>query len=193
MRLSKAFLMSFKVFLLSSTSFWFFFLFNFLSMPHWMSDLSSLTRDWTHPSPPHWKYGISSTGPPEKSLILSWNYHLFAYITHLLLHVVHFFVWSLSLFPVSVSKLRIVVILLCLIRPFFSWPLNMTCIFLLQVEHDTLVSVQFSSVAQLFSTLCSYQAPPSIGFSRQEYWSGVPFPSSLHVAVETKNSFLFLK
>ena len=22
-----------------------------------------------------------------------------------------------------------------------------------------------------------YQAPPSIGFSRQEYWSGVPFPS----------------
>ena len=23
----------------------------------------------------------------------------------------------------------------------------------------------------------AYQAPPSIGFSRQEYWSGVPFPS----------------
>ena len=22
------------------------------------------------------------------------------------------------------------------------------------------------------------QAPPSMGFSRQEYWSGVPFPSS---------------
>ena len=21
-----------------------------------------------------------------------------------------------------------------------------------------------------------YQAPPSMGFSRQEYWSGVPFP-----------------
>ena len=23
----------------------------------------------------------------------------------------------------------------------------------------------------------AYQAPPSVGFSRQEYWSGVPFPS----------------
>ena len=31
-------------------------------------------------------------------------------------------------------------------------------------------------------TLCdpwtvAYQAPPSMGFSRQEYWSGLPFPS----------------
>ena len=25
----------------------------------------------------------------------------------------------------------------------------------------------------------AYQAPPSMGFSRQEYWSGVPLPSSL--------------
>ena len=24
----------------------------------------------------------------------------------------------------------------------------------------------------------AYQAPPSMGFSRQEYWSGLPFPSS---------------
>ena len=23
----------------------------------------------------------------------------------------------------------------------------------------------------------AYQAPPSIGFSRQEYWSGLPFPT----------------
>ena len=23
----------------------------------------------------------------------------------------------------------------------------------------------------------AYRAPPSIGFSRQEYWSGLPFPS----------------
>ena len=25
----------------------------------------------------------------------------------------------------------------------------------------------------------AYQAPPSMGFSRQEYWSGVPFPGDL--------------
>ena len=32
---------------------------------------------------------------------------------------------------------------------------------------------------QLFATPWTeaYQAPPSMGFSRQEYWSGVPLPS----------------
>ena len=32
---------------------------------------------------------------------------------------------------------------------------------------------------QLFATLwtIAYQAPPSMGFFRQEYWTGLPFPS----------------
>ena len=39
-----------------------------------------------------------------------------------------------------------------------------------------------SEVAQSCPTLCdpwtvAHQAPPSMGFSRQEYWSGLPFPS----------------
>ena len=39
-----------------------------------------------------------------------------------------------------------------------------------------------SEGAQLCPTLCdpmdeSLQAPQSVGFSRQEYWSGLPFPS----------------
>ena len=34
-------------------------------------------------------------------------------------------------------------------------------------------------------TLCdpidgSHRAPPSLGFSREEHWSGVPFPSPMH-------------
>ena len=34
-------------------------------------------------------------------------------------------------------------------------------------------------------TLCdpidgNHQAPPSLGFSRQEHWSGLPFPSPMH-------------
>ena len=35
------------------------------------------------------------------------------------------------------------------------------------------------SRVQLFATpwTVAYQAPPSMGFSRQEYWSGLPFPS----------------
>ena len=39
-----------------------------------------------------------------------------------------------------------------------------------------------SEVAQSCLTLCdpmdcTYQASPSMGFSKQEYWSGLPFPS----------------
>ena len=26
----------------------------------------------------------------------------------------------------------------------------------------------------------AHQAPPSLGFSRQEYWNGLPFPSPMH-------------
>ena len=35
------------------------------------------------------------------------------------------------------------------------------------------------SRVQLFATpwTVAYQASPSMGFSRQEYWSGLPFPS----------------
>ena len=35
------------------------------------------------------------------------------------------------------------------------------------------------SRVQLFETprTVAYQAPPSMGFSRQEYWSWLPFPS----------------
>ena len=28
--------------------------------------------------------------------------------------------------------------------------------------------------------MAAHQAPPSLGFSRQEYWSGLPFPSPSH-------------
>ena len=41
------------------------------------------------------------------------------------------------------------------------------------------MKVKSLSPAQHFSTpwTVAYQAPPSMGFSRQEYWSGLPFPS----------------
>ena len=40
--------------------------------------------------------------------------------------------------------------------------------------------VKSLSRVRLFATpwTVAYQAPPSMGFSRQEYWSGVPLPSS---------------
>ena len=41
------------------------------------------------------------------------------------------------------------------------------------------VKVKSLSHVQLFATPWTvvYQAPPSMGFSRQEYWRGLPFPS----------------
>ena len=38
------------------------------------------------------------------------------------------------------------------------------------------------SHVQLFVTLwtVAFQAPLSLGFSQQEYWSGLPFPRDLH-------------
>ena len=48
-----------------------------------------------------------------------------------------------------------------------------------------------SEVAQLCPTLATpwtaaHQAPPSMGFSRQEYWSGVPLPSTMVLAQTQK-------
>ena len=50
------------------------------------------------------------------------------------------------------------------------------CHFLLQCLK---VKVKLLSCVQLFATpwTAAYQAPPSMGFSRQEYWSVLPFPS----------------
>ena len=43
------------------------------------------------------------------------------------------------------------------------------------------VKVKSLSHVRLFATpwTAAYQAPPSMGFSRQEYWSGVPLPSPM--------------
>ena len=39
----------------------------------------------------------------------------------------------------------------------------------------------------------AHQAPPSVGFSRQEYWSGLPFPSLLGAStgVPTHNKVMW--
>ena len=34
--------------------------------------------------------------------------------------------------------------------------------------------------------MAANQAPPSLGFSRQEYWSGLPFPSLMHESEKWK-------
>ena len=50
------------------------------------------------------------------------------------------------------------------------------------------VKVKLLSRVPLFMTpwTAAYQAPPSMGFSRQEYWSGVPSPSPSYSIVQDK-------
>ena len=54
------------------------------------------------------------------------------------------------------------------------------------------VKVKSLSRVQLFATpwTAAYQAPPSMGFSRQEYWSGVPLPSPIQLLALFNNEFL---
>ena len=46
---------------------------------------------------------------------------------------------------------------------------------------------RFSRV-RLYATpqMAAHQAPPSLGFSRQEHWSGLPFPSPMHESEKWK-------
>ena len=52
------------------------------------------------------------------------------------------------------------------------------------------VKVKSLSRVRLSATpwTAAYQAPPSMGFSRQEYWSGVPLPSPHYTLIQNKKS-----
>ena len=53
------------------------------------------------------------------------------------------------------------------------------------------VKVKSLSHVRLFETrwTAAYQAPPSMGFSRQEYWSGVPLPSPVIILLFVTDFF----
>ena len=57
------------------------------------------------------------------------------------------------------------------------------------------MKVKSLSRARLLATpwTGAYQAPPSMGFSRQEYWSGVPLPSPKDLYIENYKTLLFPK
>ena len=44
----------------------------------------------------------------------------------------------------------------------------------------TAKSLQSCPTLYLTSQAAAHQAPPSMGFSRKEHWSGLPFPSPVH-------------
>ena len=72
-----------------------------------------------------------------------------------------------------------------------SWDTDLLWFFYLQMTlyHKHLLSACccFSCV-QLCATpqMAAHQAPQSLGFSRQEHWSGLPFPSPMHESEKWK-------
>ena len=63
------------------------------------------------------------------------------------------------------------------------------CHFLLQCMEGKVKMKSLSCVRPLATPwTAAYQAPPSMGFSRREYWSGVPLPSpTMHYALHILN------
>ena len=60
-----------------------------------------------------------------------------------------------------------------------------------RVYNQTAAAAAAAKSLQLWLTLCNsmtaaHQAPPSLGFSRQEHWSGLPFPSPMHESEKWK-------
>ena len=60
-----------------------------------------------------------------------------------------------------------------------SWLQSPSAVILEPKKMKEAMKVKWLSRVRLFATpwTVAHQAPPSMGFSRQEYWSGLPFPS----------------
>ena len=72
-------------------------------------------------------------------------------------------------------------------KSFTIWTTKVACLFILITgsfwDHEVKVKVKLLSRVRLSATswTVAYEAPPSMGFSRQEYRSGLPFPSSVYL------------
>ena len=119
--------------------------------------------------------------------IISDSYCLYFTISSSLDYFVHFLI--LNILSAAAAKLLQLCPTLC--DPIDGSPLGFSVPGILQARILEWVAISFSNAwkwkvkvkslsrAWLLATpwTAAYQAPPSIGFSRQEYWSGVPLPS----------------
>ena len=73
----------------------------------------------------------------------------------------------------------------------FTHMINICCIqyilYIFKMCMKVKIKVKLLSCVRLFETPWTvvYQAPSSMGFSRQEYWNGLPCPSSMCVLAST--------
>ena len=67
-------------------------------------------------------------------------------------------------------------------------PQESTCLTAALLKHVLLLLLSRFSRARFWATpeTAAHQAPPSLGFSNQEHWSGLPFPSPMHESEKVK-------
>ena len=64
----------------------------------------------------------------------------------------------------------------CIIQIFLWGHCHLTLIMLLLLLLSQFSPVRLCAIPEM----AAHQAPPSLVFSRQEHWSGLPFPSPMH-------------
>ena len=66
--------------------------------------------------------------------------------------------------------------------------LSWFCTKIIHLRESFVAAAKSFSHVRLCATpeTAAHQAPPSLGFSRQEHWSGLPFPSPMHESEEWK-------
>ena len=70
-----------------------------------------------------------------------------------------------------------------------SQTLRTTCWQYHERDNNTMLLHHFSCVRLCVTPeTAAHQAPPSLGFSRQEHWSGLPFPSPMHESEKWNHS-----
>ena len=101
---------------------------------------------------------------------LSWSWRPFLYSSS---------VYSYHLFLISSASVRSIQFL-SFIVPIFEW--NFPLVSVIFLKRSLLLLLSLFSRVWLCATpwTAAHQAPPSLGFSRQGHWSGLPFPSPMH-------------
>ena len=106
--------------------------------------------------------------------------------TYLLCHSSYDFCWGIIYVEdlTVVKLLSYATVIHCLTPKSSLMPVHIQCLFLALL---LLLLSHFSRV-RLCATpeTAAYQDPPSLGFSRQEHWSGLPCPSPMHESEKWK-------
>ena len=124
--------------------------------------------------------GASPAGSPAS--LTAQSESIIDYLSQSSSLIVHFLQVMVLRFLPSCSILS-----LCAFLPFPGLQIQSFCSFTSNT-YILLLLLSLFSCARLSATpqTAAHQAPPSLGFPRQEHWSGLPFPSPMHESEKRK-------